>query len=276
MKKLGILSLAILAVMFIAACMKDQVGLFDSMTAGTTERNGECVPTVRLGTPEQGGNDVCDAGYEFTSGRFNIDQNAPYPQNGTFGPISWTIDETGKILSWSGDVCGLQVIVKGGNASYIYTYDVDCKSGSNLVSPLNNGGNTPEISNITFCWNECDEVECTEETAFGGVTKGGGKAWWYAFDTQGAACQAIYAGQKLMAGGQVCYNAVTDELTITLGPGWSLQSGDETVKIQGYNVLPTSRPAAGLFTTYKGTSLGPISGNGSRYYVIHLDAQYCE
>ncbi len=114
---------------------------------------------------------------------------------------------------------------------------------------------------------------CDEETAFGGNSSGSGPAWWFYFDTQGSANQNIYAGQELMVGGNVNWDGTN--LTITLGPGWSLQGVSEPVKVQGYDVLPTKRPAAGLFTLYKGTSL-TVAGNGSRYYIIHLDVQYCE
>jgi hypothetical protein len=120
-----------------------------------------------------------------------------------------------------------------------------------------------------------DEETCTTQTGFGGNTAGSGNAWWYAFDTQGPACQNIYAGQQLMVGGSICYNAITGMITVTLGPGWSLTSSLESVKAQGYNTLPASRPPAGQFTLYKGTSL-TFAGNGSRYYVIHLDVEYCE
>lgn len=123
---------------------------------------------------------------------------------------------------------------------------------------------------------KCAPQNCEDETAYGGNTEGAGNSWWYYFDTQGDACQDIYAGQHFMDGGSVCYNSATDMLTITLGPGWSLQAVSESVKIQGYSTVPGNRPSAGHFTTYKGTSLGPIKGNNKRYYVVHLDVQFCE
>jgi hypothetical protein len=115
-----------------------------------------------------------------------------------------------------------------------------------------------------------DECKYKGETAYGGGTAGSGAAWWYYFDTQGPASQPIYAGQKL-TGGTISYNSGTDVITINLNE-LQLQSVSEPVKVQGYNTLPSTRPASGLFTLYKGSNL-TIQGNGSRYYVIHLDAK---
>ncbi len=166
--------------------------------------------------------------------------------------------------------------MKGGNAAYIYTYDEGCKGGSGLLSPLNPGGKLPDISNITFCWNACpdDCEETKDETGFGGNTKGGGRSWWYYFDTS-TECQKIYAGQKEVVGASVCYSG--GKLIITLADGWQLDaSAKEPVKIQGYNddSLPKSRPAAGRFTTYKGSDL-TVAVDSYRYFVIHLDLLRC-
>ena len=114
---------------------------------------------------------------------------------------------------------------------------------------------------------------CRGETAFGGNYPGGGNAWWYYFDTQGLVTQKIYAGQYEMIGGSVYWNDTN--LIITLGNNWYLKQVNEPVKVQGYNTLPPERPAAGLFTLYKGTNL-TVPGDGSQYYVIHLDVEYCD
>jgi hypothetical protein len=144
------------------------------------------------------------------------------------------------------------------------------------------GGGLPLFFNETYylvC--ECDDLTenpqpCLNEafeTGFGGSWAGPGRAWWFAFDTQGASVQNIYAGKSQMAG-TVSYDGINDAFTVTLGNDWYLQSVSEPVKVQGYNTLPSARPAAGLFTTYKGSSL-TFAGNGSRYYVIHLDLAKC-
>jgi hypothetical protein len=150
------------------------------------------------------------------------------------------------------------------------------------------------LSNLTFCYNlvDCVVEECVweGETAFGGATAGEGAAWWFAFDTAGDAVQPIYAGQELVEGAYVEYDAVNDVINIVLGDNMRLQAitettsvhprtgvvtvsvNDEQVKVEGYNVLPTARPAAGQFNLYKGRDLS-IQGNGSAYYVVHLDVE---
>lgn len=120
-------------------------------------------------------------------------------------------------------------------------------------------------------------VDCVweGETAFGGSTKGGGSAWWFAFDTEGDAIQPIFAGQKEVEGAYVQF--VNGVITIVLGDNMRLDAVNEAVKVEGYDVLPSTRPAAGQFSLYKGNSL-TINGDGSRFYVIHLDAEvkYCD
>ena len=120
-----------------------------------------------------------------------------------------------------------------------------------------------------------DECEWQEETAFAGSDLGGGNAWWYYFiNTSIKASHPIYAGQTLVEGAYAIY--MDGVLTIELGDKMRLQEGDETVKIQGYNEgeLPSSRPPAGLFTTYKGNDL-VIDLQYYPYYVIHLDVEVC-
>lgn len=128
---------------------------------------------------------------------------------------------------------------------------------------------------MTFTVHCCDngpvDPECQTETAWGGNTRGGGNAWWFYFDTQGTATQTIYAGQSINAG-YVTFNGT--QLVVTLTNGWELQNDDESVKVEGYDVIPSKRPAAGQFELYKGTSLN-VNTDGSRYYAIHLDVQKC-
>ncbi len=114
------------------------------------------------------------------------------------------------------------------------------------------------------------------ETAYGGDTEGAGAAWWYYFDTSGPATQTVWAGQTTDIGTVTVSDPEDGEVTIeiNLATGWDLQSGGETVKIQGYdeNSIPGSRPASGLFTYYKGTSL-TVTVPENDIYVIHLDVQ---
>lgn len=113
--------------------------------------------------------------------------------------------------------------------------------------------------------------DCQTETAWGGETAGGGNAWWFYFDASGEAVQPIWAGQYTNVG-TVTYDGTN--LTIVLTDDWELTGDEESVKIQAYDVIPDTRPAAGLFTTYKGTDLiVPVPAAG--YYAIHLDVMLC-
>lgn len=277
MKNLAIVISILMGVAFFSACEKESLSPVDALNgnpAFTTDRNPCDVAPVWYD-----GNVECSeiGTYEFTSGRIEDETRC----GGTYGPITWYATEynaDGECVEitweWTGEgtPCGVSVIMKGGSAANVYTYPEGCTSGTGLVSPVNASGNSAALSNITFCWNVCNEIVCQYETGWGGLSKGAGKAWWYYFDTQGAWTQPIYAGQQL-TDGTITYDGTN--ITIDLG-SWELNPNTtESVKAQGYNTLPTKRPAAGLFTLYKGTSL-TFPGNGSRYYAIHLDLQQCE
>jgi hypothetical protein len=198
--------------------------------------------------------------------------------SGTAGPITWwTVDET--YVHWTSTVPVIAAfILKGGPGANVYYYH-ECTSGDgNLVSPLNTGGNIPELSNFQICWTPCETPpppDCGEETAFGGNTAGGGPAWWFYFDTTGPATQDIYAGQKKVDGTSVTYS--NGKITIVLGDKMHLQDVKDPVKIQGYDAgkLPSRRPAAGRFSTYKGSDLVDISVGDYHFFVIHIDAEVC-
>jgi hypothetical protein len=128
--------------------------------------------------------------------------------------------------------------------------------------------------NIKYTVQCCEEeppCECQEETAWGGKTAGGGTSWWYYYDAEVGGVQTIWAGQHINVG---TVEVVEGTVYITLTGGWELQDVKEPVKIQGYNEIPASRPAAGLFTHYKGDALTVYIGEYA-YYAIHLDVQLC-
>ncbi|WP_144607533.1 hypothetical protein [Algoriphagus algorifonticola] len=156
-------------------------------------------------------------------------------------------EETGDVLqSESAWGCGPRFVNKGSWATYSGPFTIqECEED--------------EIEEI--------DDECYEgETGWAGASSGAGNAWWYYFDTEGDATQMIYAGQNA-TDGSIEWDGVN--LTIDLG-SMILQDVSDPVKVQGYDELPSKRPAAGLFTTYKGEDL-TIAGDGSRYYAIHLD-----
>jgi hypothetical protein len=226
---------------------------------------------------------------------YNSVKNNYYETSGTFDGtwptglvVNVTADKEVSFTFTSKALCVAAVIVKGSNDANVYYYSEGTQNASGLVSPDNASGKPANLSNLTFCFIECDTEPCwQEETAFGGNTAGAGSAWWFIFDTQGPEIQDIYAGQKKIEGASVEWKE--GQLMINLGDNLKLQDpklvsklnpkgklteswDNEQVKVQGYNDIPSSRPSAGLFTLYKGRNL-VINGNGSLYYVIHLDVE---
>ena len=97
-----------------------------------------------------------------------------------------------------------------------------------------------------------------------------GKAWWFYYDVAVSGTQTIWAGQHYDAG-TVTYDGAN--IVINLTDDWELNDVEEPVKIQGYDVIPTKRPAAGHFE-YKGMDLVvPVSAYP--FYAIHLDLRRC-
>ena len=180
---------------------------------------------------------------------------------------------TGATLAWydaatGGNIVASPTLSKVGEV----TYWAESVKFTGCVS----AERTPVTLTLEDCEDDIinEEDECFKsETAYGGISEGAGKAWWFYFDTKGPATQTIYAGQKA-TDGTVTWNG--SSLVINLGSGKLQEKNEEgevitdPVKVQGYNTIPTKRPASGLFTTYKGSSL-TVQGDGSRYYAIHLD-----
>jgi hypothetical protein len=268
--------IAIVAIAF-TSCQKDSeiIDQIDVASVKTTSVGGVVPVLHETGT---GGNVECDTDtYEHTSGRINY-------QDGQFDadfPAGFTVTVTdGIYVAWSytpvDGMCldGIVVIVKGGPAANVYTYEAGINEDSGLASPANPGGNIADLSNLTFCYNlvPCEEEECWKgETAWGGDLAGGGPAWWFYYATSGEVEQAIYAGQELVEGAYV--KVVDGMMTIVLGENMRLDpEASEPVKVQGYNTIPNRRPASGLFTTYKGTEL-EFEVPHFAFYAIHLDVE---
>jgi hypothetical protein len=269
--------IAALALLF-TSCEKEETPMESRISSGGVK------PILVTGS-NNGGNVTCkeaatNAGvsdYEFSTGR--IDYNS-----GTFSSNFgiFTVTTDGVNVSWSVNppagfcVSNVAVIVKGGRGANVYYYNDGETSDSGLASPVNASGSPAGLSNLTICYNltPCVVYNCQEETAFGGAIRGAGRAWWYAIDASTSGTYPIYAGQNAVAGASVRYDATTDVIKIDLGNNMQLQNVRESVKVEGYKELPLTRPAAGLFGLYKGTDL-TIQGNGSNYYVVHLDVEVC-
>lgn len=161
------------------------------------------------------------------------------------------LDPIGQVLqSETAWAAGTKFVLKGNWATYLNYTVVPCPP--------------PALQPIAEC------TSFQNETAFAGNASGTGNAWWYFYD--GTGVETIWAGQSINVGSVTLVNG---NLVIALTDGWELEpSASESVKIQAYTTLPSSRPAAGQFTTYKGTSL-TVPVGASPYYVIHLDVRKC-
>lgn len=189
-----------------------------------------------------------------------------------------------------GDIIGIILVPVGGQQVLVaqailgeyafpcYEEPIYCDETA-WAGPNDFGGNSwaTYFEYTIICGNGGGGGDCQEETAFGGDTQGTGTTWWYYYDTTGLEMQDIWAGQTIDVGYVTISEPNTDgdvTITINLEGGWTLQAVTEPVKIQGYDVLPSERPSAGLFTTYKGDQL-VVTVPSSAYFVIHLDVELC-
>jgi len=120
---------------------------------------------------------------------------------------------------------------------------------------------------------EIEEPCYEDETAWAAGPRYNQKGNWATYTPYNAGNTIIYAGKNYNAG-MVNFSAVTNgmvTITITLNSGFILDSEEmESVKIQGYNMVPSGNPSPGLFTTYKGSMLS-VTVPAYNYYGIHLD-----
>jgi len=223
--------------------------------------------------------------YNLTTGDFTVNQTAfqgfsmqlAFGSNGTlYGHESKTPGNFYEIDISNGNLSAPISITPG----TLYT---DCSSGMICVNEEEEtawggemefpGKNWATYFNYTI---QCDDGtggDCQGETAWGGATTDETDPWWFYFDTSGEPIQPIWAGQTIDVG-TVEYDATAGTLTITLTGGWVLQDVEESVKIQGYDEIPSGRPAAGLFTHYKGSDL-VVTIDPYPFYTIHLDVKLC-
>jgi hypothetical protein len=188
--------------------------------------------------------------------------------------VSWTFD---------GKHCGLAVILKGSDAANVYVYDENCQSDFGLASPIAGGSGKPAgLSNITFCWTECEQEECFEdETAWGAGTRYVSRGNWATYTSYSGVAKTVtlFAGQTLNAG-TVHFSAPSGgqvTITITLNAGWRFDPDtDESVKIQDYaSPPPAVNPSPGLFAWKGDAESSPFSITvpQNNYYGVHVDVE---
>lgn len=182
MKKLTYLFTSLIIVALIVSCSKDAANDDNVMLKGAipygintpTSDNGE-IPEVIPGE-NRGGNRTCTdvASYYHTSFDYcDVKRNYNYVDTDGDGiqdtyefdgpfPIGIEVTVDGIYISFVIDGCILMegkyykvgaVIVKGGNAANVYYYPEGTLEDGGLAAP----GEKPMVSNLTFCFIECEE-----------------------------------------------------------------------------------------------------------------------
>jgi hypothetical protein len=151
------------------------------------------------------------------------------------------------------------------SGGYVYIKAGAVQSGGGCFGAYNFEGN-------------CDDdepcYEYSDETAWANGDRYVGRGNWAMYTPYAEGSVSIYAGQHHLAG-TATFSAVSEDnmvtITLALAEGWSLQEGDNAVKIQGYSDTPVaSNPSPGRFTTYKGNDL-EVTVPAAAFYGIHLD-----
>jgi hypothetical protein len=236
---------------------------------------------------------ACEGGYSW-----KIDAAAP---NGEYNTNTDMYDNTptevnavitisnsdGKSFDWSISdgfaVCA--VIVKAGQGAAVYSY-TDATSDNGLLSPKNSSGNIADISHVTFCFKELDNLCYKQETAWAAGQKYVPKGNWATFTNYlgNEMTVNIYAAQTMLAG-TVHFSAVVNgsvTIKVNLSNDFVFYYdliAKENLKVEGYSsVPPKTNPAPGLFT-YKyvipvGSTSKEITVPYYPYYGIHLDVAY--
>ncbi len=114
---------------------------------------------------DQGGNLACEdliGDYPGgTSGRINYDaETNTFDADFSAYGLTVTVSEDTYVsfeMDPSSGWCVGAVIVKGSNASNVFYYDPGVKSDQGLTAPINPSGNPAGLSNLTFCFVECEE-----------------------------------------------------------------------------------------------------------------------
>ncbi len=162
-------------------------------------------------------------------------------------------------------------------------------SGEIVQSETAYGGNVTDPStgswygNMNYIVQCCDDEKCYEfmdETAWAAGSRYVTKGNWATFTPYEGVAETVtlFAGQTIDVG-TVTFSAVTDGLvtiSINLSGDWEFAPVDENVKIQNYDLAPTSKPEPGQFA-YKFTATGQSFDDDvvqDNFYGVHVDVGY--
>jgi hypothetical protein len=177
MKKLNLLALILIAGIAFVSCDKTDENEFDVADKSSLAKaqSGQATPAgvtpVVIPGANPGGNRTCaEVGTFFKNDPAYFDycgDRVDYEKfEGAF-PAGLKVTSDGKKLSFNADNCFKigdkyykvgAVIVKGGSSSNVYFYEGGTLSDENLVAPVNASGKPAGISNVTFCYIECDDM----------------------------------------------------------------------------------------------------------------------
>jgi hypothetical protein len=191
-------------------------------------------------------------------------------------------NSNGSTFDWQVDPFPLgAVIVKAGTGAYVFLYE-DAFNDQGLYAYSGK-----DISHITFCWNDFEELCYQEETAWATGPRYTQRGNWATYTPYVPdSTVTIYAGQTMDAG-TAHFSAAVDgwvEITITLDNGFIFYYDlnddleDHNIKIQDYELPPSGNPAIGLFAWKEMAEVGStqytITVPENNYYGIHLDVAY--
>ncbi len=125
---------------------------FANSGPGTPVSDSGVTPNLYKNSDEySGGNVACSQlGFSKSSTRNNYNDGFA---NAWPAGISVTVT-SGTYVAWTSTFGIGAVIVKGGPNANVYSYSPQATGDSGLASPINNGGQIPGLSNLTFCWED--------------------------------------------------------------------------------------------------------------------------
>ena len=176
MKKFNLLALILIVGIALVSCDKTDDAEFDVLIKSTLSEDpggpttpGDVAPHIIPGA-NNGGNRTCaEVGAFFMNDPAFFDYCGDKVDFGNFAgafPEGLEVTSDGKSLSFMAEECIMigdkyykvgAVIVKGGPAANVYFYEFGTLSDENLTAPANSRGKPAGISNVTFCYIECDE-----------------------------------------------------------------------------------------------------------------------
>lgn len=182
MKKINYLLVLIMLITVIMSCSKnnplDDENVFTKAYVLTYESepvsDGLVIPAILAPDKPKGGNitcaDVADAfntTFVHCSNKLNygdFDGDGDYEFDGEFEGVQVTVEEGSyvnfTIKNLPGECFRIgAVIVKGGNSANVYYYPEGTLGDEGLAAPINSSGSPAGLSNLTFCFVECNEPE---------------------------------------------------------------------------------------------------------------------